>query len=117
MNPFAPAEVEEEVLGPYGRFRSKVTDLMSHVPLRTRITALVMIAVGVSVALASVAAWVTVRNQILLLLGSKNVADVSSRAGKEQLAAEIVVATNKTLEGTGAEHAIEGINFTHLIIQ
>ncbi len=59
----------------------------------------------------------TVRNQILLLLGSKNVADVSSRAGKEQLAAEIVVATNKTLEGTGAEHAIEGINFTHLIIQ
>ncbi|NUP50660.1 MAG: HAMP domain-containing histidine kinase [Catenulispora sp.] len=38
---------------------------MSHVPLRTRITALVMIAVGVSVALASIAALVTVRNQIL----------------------------------------------------
>ncbi|NUR27114.1 MAG: HAMP domain-containing histidine kinase [Catenulispora sp.] len=38
---------------------------MSHVPLRTRITALVMVAVGVSVALASIAAWVTVRNQIL----------------------------------------------------
>ncbi|NUR57852.1 MAG: HAMP domain-containing histidine kinase [Catenulispora sp.] len=38
---------------------------MSHVPLRTRITALVMVAVGVSVALASIAAFVTVRNQIL----------------------------------------------------
>jgi len=59
----------------------------------------------------------TVRNQILLLLGGKNVADVSSREGKEKLAEELVLATNKTLEGTGAEHAIEGINFTQLIIQ
>src|ERR1041384_7780271 len=54
---------------------------MSHVPLRTRITALVMVAVGVSVALASVAAWVTVRNQILsqmdntLSLGARTTAD------------------------------------------
>jgi len=59
----------------------------------------------------------TVRNQILLLLGGKNVAEVSSREGKEKLAQELVIATNKTLEGTGAEHAIEGINFTQLIIQ
>jgi flagellar FliL protein len=59
----------------------------------------------------------TVRNQILLLLGGKNVADVSSREGKEKLAEELVVATNKTLEHTAAEHAIEGINFTQMIIQ
>jgi two-component system sensor histidine kinase MprB len=51
--------------GPYERLRAKITELMSHVPLRTRITALVMVAVGVSVALASIAALVTVRNQIL----------------------------------------------------
>ncbi|MFL6113749.1 MAG: sensor histidine kinase [Catenulispora sp.] len=67
MNPFVAAEdqEQEEKLGPYARLRVKVTELMSHVPLRTRITALVMIAVGASVALASIAAWVTVRNQIL----------------------------------------------------
>ncbi|MEY9933231.1 two-component system sensor histidine kinase MprB [Catenulispora sp. GP43] len=55
----------EERPGPYERLRAKITEMMSHVPLRTRITALVMIAVGLSVALASIAAWVTVRNQIL----------------------------------------------------
>ncbi|MEZ0107883.1 two-component system sensor histidine kinase MprB [Catenulispora sp. EB89] len=67
MNPFIPADHQEseERPGPYERLRAKITVLMSHVPLRTRITALVMVAVGVSVALASIAAWVTVRNQIL----------------------------------------------------
>lgn len=55
----------EERPGPYERLRAKITEMMSHVPLRTRITALVMIAVGLSVALASIAALVTVRNQIL----------------------------------------------------
>ena len=66
MNPFAPPEAADaEKRGPYTRFRDKVTGLMSHVPLRTRITGLVMVAVGLSVALASIAGWVTVRNQIL----------------------------------------------------
>ena len=70
MNPFSPAEQHErqeqaKPPGHYERLRAKITELMSHVPLRTRITALVMVAVGASVALASIAALVTVRNQIL----------------------------------------------------
>ncbi|MFD0631510.1 HAMP domain-containing protein [Catenulispora yoronensis] len=67
MNPFVDAEQQgqEERPGPYERLRAKITDLMSHVPLRTRITGLVMVAVGVSVALASIAGLITVRNQIL----------------------------------------------------
>ncbi|MBW8803131.1 MAG: HAMP domain-containing histidine kinase [Catenulisporales bacterium] len=72
MNPFLTAENQdqEEKLGPYAQLRAKVTELMSHVPLRTRITALVMVAVGASVALASIAALVTVRNQILSQMDS-----------------------------------------------
>jgi two-component system, OmpR family, sensor histidine kinase MprB len=70
VTPFVPVETPENLEpdrrpGPYDRLRAKITVLMSHVPLRTRITALVMVAVGLSVALASIAAWVTVRNQIL----------------------------------------------------
>ena len=72
MNPFGAASsspaggAENEATGSYhSRFRTKVTRAMSHVSLRTRITALVMVAVGVSVALASVAAFITVRNQVL----------------------------------------------------
>lgn len=58
-----------------------------------------------------------VRNEILLLLGSKRAADVATREGKEKLAGEIVVAVNKPLEGTPAAKAVEGVNFTHLIVQ
>jgi two-component system sensor histidine kinase MprB len=67
VNPFVAAEHREpeEHQGPYERLRAKITEMMSHVPLRTRITALVMVAVGLSVALASIAGLVTVRNQIL----------------------------------------------------
>ncbi len=59
----------------------------------------------------------SVRNEILLLLGSKQAAEVSTREGKEKLAAEIVEASNKILEGTPAAKSVEGVNFTHLIIQ
>ena len=67
MSPFVAAEHVDSGRppGPYERLRAKITEVMSHVPLRTRITALVMVAVGLSVALASIAALVTVRNQIL----------------------------------------------------
>lgn len=58
-----------------------------------------------------------VRNEILLLLGSKNAADVATREGKQKLAAEIVVAANKPLDGTPAANGVEGVNFTHLIVQ
>lgn len=58
-----------------------------------------------------------VRNEILLLLSSKQAEEVSSREGKEQLAKEIVIASNKILEATPATNTIERVNFTHLIIQ
>lgn len=58
-----------------------------------------------------------VRNEILLLLGSRKAADVATRESKEQLAADIVVAANKPLEGTSAAKSVERINFTHLIVQ
>ena len=57
------------------------------------------------------------RNELLLLLGSKEAPQLASREGKEALAKEIVTASNKILEGTPAAGGVEGVNFTHLIIQ
>jgi flagellar protein FliL len=59
----------------------------------------------------------SVRNEVLLLLGSKKVEDIETREGKEKLAREIVLAANKPLVGTAADKGIEGVNFTHLIVQ
>lgn len=58
-----------------------------------------------------------VRNEVLLLLGSKEAKDVATREGKERLAGEIVAAANKTLEGTPAAGGVENVNFTHIIVQ
>jgi flagellar FliL protein len=58
-----------------------------------------------------------VRNEVLLLLGSKEAKDIATRSGKEKLAGEIVAAANKTLEGTPAANGVEGVNFTHIIVQ
>lgn len=58
-----------------------------------------------------------VRNEVLLVLGSKEAKDVATRGGKERLAGEIVAAANKTLEGTSAANGVEGVNFTHIIVQ
>lgn len=58
-----------------------------------------------------------VRNEILLLLGSKEAGQLATREGKESLAKEIVAAANKPLEGTPHAGTVEGVNFTHLIIQ
>lgn len=58
-----------------------------------------------------------VRNEILLLLGSKEAEQLSNREGKEALAKEIVTAANKPLEGTPHAGTVESVNFTHLIIQ
>ena len=59
----------------------------------------------------------SVRNEILLLLGSKQAGEVATREGKEKLAQEIVASANKVLEGTPAAKTVEGVNFTHLIVQ
>jgi flagellar FliL protein len=58
-----------------------------------------------------------VRNEVLLLLGSKESKEVLTRDGKEKLAHEIVAAANKTLDGTPAANGVEGVNFTHIIVQ
>lgn len=58
-----------------------------------------------------------VRNEIILLLGSKSAQDVETREGKETLAKDITAAANKPLVNTPAEGAVEGINITHLIVQ
>jgi flagellar protein FliL len=58
-----------------------------------------------------------VRSEIILLLGSKRAEDIASREGKEQLAGEIVLAANKPLDRTPAEKGVEGVNFTHIIVQ
>jgi flagellar FliL protein len=59
----------------------------------------------------------SVRNEILLLLGSKQADEIGTREAKEKLAQEIVAAANKPLDGTPAAKSVEGVNFTHLIIQ
>lgn len=58
-----------------------------------------------------------VRSEILLLLGSKQAAELATREGKEKLAEEIVAAANKPLERSTAPKSVEHVNFTHLIVQ
>lgn len=58
-----------------------------------------------------------VRNEIILLLGSKRPEEVESREGKEALVKEIMLAANKPLARTPAENGIEGVNITHIIVQ
>lgn len=59
----------------------------------------------------------SLRNEILLLLSSKQASELTTREAKEALQVEIVAAANKILEGTTAEDAVQTVNFTHLIIQ
>ncbi len=58
-----------------------------------------------------------VRNEIILLLGSKRPEEVESREGKEALVQEIMLAVNKPLVRTAAENAVEAVNITQLIVQ
>jgi flagellar protein FliL len=57
------------------------------------------------------------RSEILLALGTRQASDLASRAGKEALAKDIVDAANKSLDHTGAEHAVTAVRITQLIIQ
>jgi flagellar protein FliL len=57
------------------------------------------------------------RSEILLVLGSRQAADLGSREGKEALAKDIVDAANKSLEHTSADHAVSAVRITQLIIQ
>jgi flagellar protein FliL len=57
------------------------------------------------------------RSEILLVLGTRQAADLNSRQGKEALAKDIVDAANKSLDHTAAEHAVTAVRITQLIIQ
>ena len=57
------------------------------------------------------------RNNILLLLGSKNSADLLSREGKEKLAEEITATLNQALEDSPAADSIKGVLFQQIIVQ
>jgi flagellar FliL protein len=57
------------------------------------------------------------RSEILLVLGSRQAADLASREGKEALAKDIVDAANRSLDHTAAEHAVKAVRITQLIIQ
>jgi flagellar protein FliL len=57
------------------------------------------------------------RSEILLTLGSRSAADLTTREGKETLAKDIVAAANKGLEHTPADKAVTAVRITQLIIQ
>jgi flagellar FliL protein len=57
------------------------------------------------------------RSEILLVLSSRQAADLASREGKEILAKDIVAAANKALEHTPADHSVAAVHITQLIIQ
>jgi flagellar FliL protein len=57
------------------------------------------------------------RSEILLTLGSHQSSELAGREGKEALARDIVVAANKALEHTVAEHSVAAVRITQLIIQ
>jgi len=57
------------------------------------------------------------RSEILLVLGSRQAADLASREGKEALAKDIVDAANRSLDHTAAEHTVKAVRITQLIIQ
>jgi flagellar FliL protein len=58
-----------------------------------------------------------VRNDILLMLGSRFAADMSTREGKEELADEIVANTNGHLKGSKFAKSVVSVQFQHMIIQ
>jgi flagellar FliL protein len=57
------------------------------------------------------------RSEILLVLGARQSTDLATRAGKEALAKDIVDASNKSLEHTGADHSVTAVRITQLIVQ
>jgi flagellar FliL protein len=58
-----------------------------------------------------------VRNEILLLLSSKESQQIGSREGKEELARELVAAASKALRGAAPADAIGRVHFSQLIVQ
>jgi flagellar FliL protein len=57
------------------------------------------------------------RSEILLVLGSRQAADLATREGKQALGKDIVEAANKSLDHTAAEHSVTAVRITQLIIQ
>lgn len=59
-----------------------------------------------------------IRNDLLLLLGSQKVEDVSTREGKEKLRADALDAVRRILKSEGAESdKLEAVYFTSFVMQ
>ncbi len=58
-----------------------------------------------------------IRNDLILLLGSKTYSDVASREGKEALRQEALDTVNAILEQVGAKGRIEQLYFTGFVMQ
>jgi flagellar FliL protein len=58
-----------------------------------------------------------VRNDILLLLGSKHAADMATLEGKQTLAADVMESTNGLLKGSKFSRAVQAVQFQQMIVQ
>lgn len=58
-----------------------------------------------------------IRNSLLLLLGSRRVADLADRAGKEQLQADVATEIQRVLVQETGQKQIEAVYFTSFVMQ
>jgi flagellar protein FliL len=58
-----------------------------------------------------------IRNALLLLLSSKNKAELVTIEGKQKLSEQIVANTNKIIGAKDEKHGVEGVYFTTFVIQ
>lgn len=58
-----------------------------------------------------------IRNDILVLLGSQNAAQLSSREGKEQLRAELLAAVQKIVKANAGLKGPQAVYFTNFVMQ
>jgi flagellar FliL protein len=59
----------------------------------------------------------SIRNRVLLLLSSKDAAELLTREGKEKLATEIGTEIRKNLDGPAPNRGLEQVLFSHFVIQ
>jgi flagellar FliL protein len=58
-----------------------------------------------------------VRNEILLLLGSKHATEMASLEGKQALAGDVMDSTNALLKGSKFSRAVQAVQFQQMIVQ
>jgi len=58
-----------------------------------------------------------VRSAVIPVLSSQDPADLIAKEGKEKLSTELVAAANRAIAGTPADHSIDAVLITHMLIQ